>query len=160
MKRQRLSKFMRLAKIVFILSVITIFALQAPAQTRLKSVALPAMVNPLKATQAYAEVLLRKTDLEADLEDLLVGYTEDYPKVKAARYELGLINASMEKILAVNISESAKLTSALGKLLVRKAALETDLWSLKSRLGDEHPDVKRAARKVAVFDKAVKEILP
>jgi hypothetical protein len=114
----------------------------------------------IRSTPAYAEILLRKTELEAELEDFLVAYTEDYPKVKEARYELGLVNSSLNKLLAVKASESGKLTLALGKLLVRKAKLETDLWSLKTKYGDEHPDVKRAARKVTVFEKAVKEILP
>ena len=120
----------------------------------------PSAAQIIRSTPAYAEVLLRKTDLEANLEDLLVSYTDDFPKVKETRYELDLVNASLNKILAVNASDTSKLTLALGKLLVRKAELETDLWSLKSKFGDEHPEVKRTARKVEVFDKAVKEILP
>lgn len=120
----------------------------------------PGSIQGARTTAAYAEVLLRKTELEADLEDLMVTYTDDSPKVKATRYELDLINASLSKILTVSVSESPRLTLALGKLLVRKAELETDLWSLKIKYGDEQVEVKRAARKVAAFDKAVKEILP
>lgn len=120
----------------------------------------PVAVQTNRSTPAFAEILLRKTELESGLEDLLVGYTEEYPKVKETRYELGLINKDLEKILAVNASESSKLTLALGKLLVRRATLETDLWALRAKYGEENADVKRASRKVSVFDKAIKEILP
>ena len=151
---------MRLTKIIFILPIIFLLAVCVQAQTKTKSVTAQPTVNPVKATPAYAEVLLRKTDLEASLEDLTVSYTDDFPKVRETRYELGLINAALEKLLAVGVAESSKMTLALGKLLVRRAELETDLWSLKNRYGDEQVEVKRAARKVAVFDKAVGEILP
>ena len=152
---------MRLTKIIFILPVIFLLAVYVPAQTKPKPIitAQPT-ANPVKSTPAYAEVLLRKTDLEANLEDLTVSYTDDFPKVKETRYEVGLINTALDKILAVSGADSSKLTLALGKLLVRRAELETDLWSLKNRYGDEQVEVKRAARKVAVFDKAVGEILP
>lgn len=158
--KRQLRKIMRLVKFIFVSAFIFLLAICVPAQTRPKSITMTTAANPLKATPAYAEVLLRKTDLEADLEDLLATYKEDFPKVKETRYELGLIEASLNKVLAVNPSESSKLTLALGKLLVRKAELDTNLWSLKNKYGDEHPDVKRASRKSAVFDKAVKEILP
>lgn len=151
---------MNSAKIFFVLAAFFIFSISAAAQAKPKSGSLATLSNQSKSSPAYAELLLRKTDLEANLEDFMVSYTEDFPKVKETRYELGLINASLEKLLTVNSSESSKLTLALGKLLVRKAELETNLWSLKNRFGDEHPDVKRAARKVAAFEKAVKEILP
>lgn len=152
---------MKIARIIFVLIAVFVFSsYYIKAQTKLKPAAAQSIINPVKSTPAYAEVLLRKTDLEANLEDLMVSYTEDFPKVKETRYELGLIGAALDKILAVNAAESSKLTLALGKLLVRKAQLETNLWSLQSKYGDDHVEVKRAARKVAVFEKAIKEILP
>jgi hypothetical protein len=62
--------------------------------------------------------------------------------------------------LAVNLPEISKLTLALGNLLVRRAEFETDLWTLRQQYSDEQAEVKRVSRKLAVFDKAVKEILP
>ncbi len=61
--------------------------------------------------------------------------------------------------MAVGATESGKLTLALGKLIVRKIELETDLWNLRRQYNDEHPEVKRAKRKVEVFERAIKEIL-
>jgi len=112
-----------------------------------------------RASSAYAEVLLRRTEIEADLEALLVEYTEDYPKVKQERFELDLIAKESGRLLAIKAGDSAKLTAALGKLMVRKVELQGDLWSLQQQFGDAHPDVKRAKRKVEIFERAIKEIL-
>ena len=114
----------------------------------------------VKSSPAYAEVLLRKTERESELEEFMLDYTEEFPKVKEIKFELGLINKEMDKILAVKTSESGKLTLALGKLIVRKIELETDLWNLRRQYNGDHPEVKRAKRKVEVFEEAIKEILP
>lgn len=113
-----------------------------------------------KSTAAYAELLLRKTDLESALEDLLVAYKEEFPKVKETRFELDLIQKDLARLLALGAGDTPKMTLALGKLLVRRAELQTDLWSARSQYGDEHPNVERAKRRVASFDKAIGEILP
>lgn len=153
-------------KILFVLFLALCGWINSPAQIKTKEpVSKPekADVNKMSAVKyspAYAEILLRKTDLEANLEDLSIEYTDEYPKVKETRYELGLLNKELDKILAVNPNEAGKLTLALGKLIVRKAQLDTDLWLLLQRYGEEHEDVKRARRKVATFEKAIKEILP
>lgn len=144
-----------------ILLLLIFLALPFCASAQTKPAPKPAAnVQAIKNSPTYAELLLRRTELEATIEDFLVDYTEEYPKLKEARFELGLINKEFEKLLAVNPTEASKLTLALGKLLLRKAELETDLWALRQQFNDEHPDVKRAVRKVATYEKAVKEILP
>lgn len=115
-------------------------------------------VQAIKSSPAYAEVLLKKTELTAELENLLVEFTEDYPKVKELRFTLTLLQKDVEKLLAV--TDASKLTLALGKLMVRRAELAAEVWNLQRQYADEHPDVKRAKRKVDVFEQAVKEILP
>lgn len=115
--------------------------------------------SPLKSSAAYAEVLLRKTELEADLESMLVGFTEEYPKVKDARLELGLIQKEIDRLAAVKPADAQKLSAALGKLIVRKVSLETDLTALRSKYDDKHPDVIRARKKVDIFEKAIRDIL-
>lgn len=112
----------------------------------------------IKSSPAYAEVLLRKTEVESTVDSLSDSYTADFPKVKESRYELGLIQKDLDKILAQ--TDATKLTLALGKLLVRRAELNTDLWALQNKYDANHPEVKRAARKVLSFDNAVKEIMP
>ncbi|MDQ3062205.1 MAG: hypothetical protein M3R14_04990 [Acidobacteriota bacterium] len=125
-----------------------------------RNIAAKPNAQTIKSSPAYAELLLRKTERESELEEFLLDYTEEFPKVKEIKFELGLLNKEMDKILAVNTTESGKLTLALGKLIVRKIELETDLWNLRRQYDNDHPEVKRAKRKVEVFEKAVKEILP
>ena len=115
-------------------------------------------VQAIKASPAYAEVLLQKTEFVAELENLLVDYTDEYPKVKVLRFQIGLLQKDLDKMLTV--SDASRLTQPLGKLFVRRAELATDLWLLQSQYSDDKPDVKRAKRKVEIFEQAIREILP
>lgn len=117
------------------------------------------ILSALKSSQAFAEISLRRTELRSEIESLLVTYTEEFPKVKEYRFELGILDKDLSRLLKVKPEESGKLTIALGKLIVRKAALEVDLWDLQKKYGDDYPDVKRAKKKVEVFEKAIAEIL-
>ncbi len=154
---------MYLRKIIVITIFLFLFSLIGFAQTNGKiktgQLVTKQMASAVKSSPAYAEVLLRKTERESELEEFLLDYTEEFPKVKEIKFELGLLNKEMDKILAVNTAEFGKLTLALGKLIVRKIELETDLWNLRRQYSDDHPEVKRAKRKVEVFEKATKEIL-
>ena len=127
------------------------------AQTNAPSVQTPSSI--VISSPAFAEILLRKTELQADLESLLSEYTEDYPKVKETQYQLTQLQKGMDRVLAIKAADSSKLTLALGKLIVRKCELETELWSLLNQYKEGHPDVKRAKRKVDVFEQAIKQIL-
>src|SRR6185295_17991510 len=69
--------------------------------------------GPIKSSPAYAEVLLRKTELQAELESVLADYTEANPKMLDLRFELAALNKSLERIYAVKPSETGKLTLAL-----------------------------------------------
>lgn len=108
---------------------------------------------------AYAEILLRKTDFEAELESLVLEYTEEFPKVLELRFSVALLQKEAERILKIKPDEASKLTLALGKLIVRRVDLETDLWKLQKNYKDEHPEVKRAKRKVEIYSTAINEIL-
>jgi uncharacterized protein involved in exopolysaccharide biosynthesis len=114
----------------------------------------------IKSSPAYAELLLRKTEREAELEEFLLDYTDEFPKVKELRFELELLQKQLEKVSSVSASDASKLSLALGKLLVRKTKLEVDFWKLLKQYNADHPEVKRAKRKIEVYEKAVKEILP
>lgn len=113
----------------------------------------------LRSTPAYSEVLLKETELKAEVESLLGEYTEEFPKVKEARFALGLIQKEKAKLLTTAPAESEKLTLSLGKIMVRKVDAEVELWRLQQSLADGHPEVKRAKKKVEVYEAAIKEIL-
>ncbi len=115
--------------------------------------------NAVSASPAYAELLLRKTELRSDLESLILEYTEEFPKVKEFRFVLGLVDRDIARVAKVKPADSGKLTLALGKLIVRRIELETDMWNLQRSYKDEHPEVKRAKRKVDIYEAAISEIL-
>lgn len=151
---------MRLFTIFTILIFGGLTAVSAQAPPKKTTAAAPVVDNQaVRSSPAFAEVILRRAELEADLESLLMEFTEEYPKVQAERYTLSQVQKQIDRLLATKPAEASKLTLALGKLLVKKAELDTDLWSLQQGLADGHPDVKRAKRKVEIFDKAIKEIL-
>lgn len=116
-------------------------------------------VGPIRSSPAYSEVLLRKTELVAELDALSADYTEANPKIIDLRIELSSLDKSLEKIFGVKPSETDKLTLALGKLIVRKAALESDLSRITRNFNKDHAEAKRAKRRVEIFDNAIKEIL-
>lgn len=118
-----------------------------------------AEVGPVRSSAAYAEVLLRRTELQADLEAVMADYTEQNPRVLDLKYEISLLDKSMERLFASKPAETGKLTLALGKLLVKKASLETELSRLSRSYSKDHPDVKRAKRRVEIFENAIGEVL-
>ncbi len=118
-----------------------------------------AETGPIRSSAAYAEVLLRKTELQADLEAMLPDYTEENPKVIDSRCEIGILTRDIDKMYAVRPTEIGKLTLALGKLLIKRAALETDLQRLQRSYAKDNPEVKRAKRRVEIFDNSIKQIL-
>jgi hypothetical protein len=138
--------------------LVTLFFLLLGSSVYPQTTPLDTATKAIKSSPAYAEVLLRKTELEADVESFLISYTEDYPKLKEARFELVLIQKDLAKLISQ--ADPSKLTLALGKLMVRKNQLETDFWALQNQYGKEHPEVKRAERKATIFRNAIKEILP
>jgi len=151
---------MKIKDLLFILVLILSTAVCSFAQNNTKKDTVSLNKTGIaKSSPAYAEVLLRKTDLLAELESLLVDYTEEYPKVKELRFETGSLQKELDILLAVNPAESSKLSAALGKLMVRKCELGTDLWVLQKEFNDQHPDVKRAKRKFEIFEAAIKDIL-
>ena len=129
---------------------------QAPAGKTEVVGSLPASTT---SSPAYAELLLKKTELQAELEALVLEYTEEYPRVKEIRTTLLLCDREMLRLVRVKPADSGRLTLALGKLMTKKIDVETDLWKLLQTYKDEHPEVKRARKKVEIYENAIAEIL-
>lgn len=154
---------MILKKFIFGALLIIPFSIAGLAQTggKTKPTAIDAkQASTVKSSPAYAEILLRKTEREAELESLSANYTEEFPKVREIKYELVVLQNELDKMLATSAADAGKLTLALGKLIVRKAELATELWNLRRQYNDDHPEVKRVKRKIAVYEKAIRDILP
>ena len=129
---------------------------QNTSQAKVEVMTLPAAIT---SSAAFAELILKKTELQAELEGLILEYTEEYPRVKEVRYVVALIDREAIRLAKVKPTDAAKLTEALGKLMTRKVDLETELWRLQGSYKDEHPEVKRAKKKVEIFENAIAQIL-
>jgi chromosome segregation ATPase len=140
--------------IALFLTVITVPSLGTAQQ------AASADTGPVRSSAAYAEVLLRTTEVKAELESLAADYTETSTRIVDLRSELNALSRAIDRLVAVRPSEAAKLTTALGKLLVRKAALDADLERLSRSYTSDNTAVKRARKKVEIYDAAIKEIIP
>ncbi|PYT00417.1 MAG: hypothetical protein DMF63_07565 [Acidobacteria bacterium] len=116
-------------------------------------------LTAVKSSPAYAELQLKRTELLSDLESLLLEYTEEFPKIKEIRNTITLLDRDIARISKVKPSESTKLTLALGKLMVTRIELENDLWKLQKSYQDGHPEVKRAKKRVEVYETTISDIL-
>lgn len=114
----------------------------------------------IKSSPAYSALILQRTVIKAELEEMLVTYTEDFPKVRDARHEIDLINFELTRLLETKVTDSCKLSDSLGQLMIKKTGVEMELYNLKKKFNDDHPDVLRTKRKLDVYEKAVAEILP
>lgn len=141
------------------LVVLLAFVSAADSQTTRKPSSAEPSAGGSNATAAFAEIVLKRAEFEADLEALLVDYTDDFPRVKELRYGLSKIATESDRLQVMKPSERDRATSALGKLMVRKVELEIELWRLQQSYADGHPDVRRAKKRVEIFEKAIKEIL-
>ena len=151
---------MKVLKIGLLTAFILLSSEYIAAQIMPKTVAVKSTSSAVKSSPAYAELLLRRVERESELEEFALNYTDEFPKVKEIKFELNLINQEMDRIMAVNAADVGKLTLALGKLMVRKTEIGTDLYNLHLQYTDERPEVKRLRRKIEIYEKAIKEILP
>lgn len=147
---------MRIGRVFWFLILFGAAAVAGAGQTSDTPLKTPESVS---SSPAFAELILRTTEIESELEELLVAYTEEYPKVKHLRHELGLLRADIDRISRLKPAETGRLTLALGKLLVGRARVATDHWVLRERYNEEHPDVKKAKRKLEIYERAVGRIL-
>ena len=113
----------------------------------------------VKSSPAYAEIQLKRTEILSELEALLLDYQEEYPKVKELRLTLLLLDRDIARISRVKAGEASKLTLALGKLMLTRVELETDLGNLQKKYKEEHPDVKRVRKKIEIYTAAINDIL-
>jgi len=137
--------------------ILTFGIVSALGQTQARAV--PTTAQAAKATAAYAEVALRRADIEAELESLLVEYTGEFPKVKELKYALARIDVEGTRLDSIKPADRDRASAALGKLMIRKVEAEVELWKVQGDYADTHPDVRRAKKKVEIYEKAIKEIL-
>lgn len=150
-------------KYLFSLFFLLFFSLSAFAQTDVKKPKLDYSTptsKAIKSSPAYAALILHRTTLRAELEELLTTYTEDFPKVVDMRFEIDLVNYELSRLLDTKVTDSCKLSDSLGKLILKKTEVEMTLWNLKKKYKGEHPEVQRTNKKLEIYEKAILEVLP
>ena len=150
-------------KYIFSFIFLIVFTVGVSAQTGVKkpSVEFSTPVSKaIKSSPAYASLILRRTEIKSELEEMLVTYTEDFPKVSDARHEIDLINFELTRLLETKTPDSCKLSDSLGKLMLKKTEIEMQLWNLNKKYKNDHPDVLRTKRKLEIYEKAIVEVLP
>jgi beta-lactamase regulating signal transducer with metallopeptidase domain len=110
-------------------------ALASQAQAALQA-------NDARLSQAYAELILRKAELEAKLSQLRESQTGTSPDVVMAREKLEALSREMDRMAAIKAEQLQRLSTAYGQLIWRKAMLEAEIRSLLRRVTSEHPDVQ------------------
>src|SRR5688572_1894983 len=83
----------------------SVLAQKAPAE-KPSNEAKPSASVP--ASAAYAELLLKKTELQSELESLVMEYTEEFPKVKELRHVLTLIDRETGRLAKTKPNDSSK----------------------------------------------------
>lgn len=149
-----------ISRALLAIAIITLLSAAAFGQeTDSKGKSIRDFPDYVRASPAFAEVIYRKAVLESELEGLLVKYTNQYPKVAEIRFQLAELELALGKLLDVPADEKSKLSIALGKLMVQRAEYAAELDALKRKYNDSHPEVKQAARRLEIFDKAILRIL-
>ncbi len=153
---------MNARKLTLCISITLLFSVCAFGQLRSRTSEKsepPPISKEIRSTAAFAEIIVRRTEIESVLEELLVTYKEEFPKVKTARYELNLLDSELIRFGKLKATDADKLTIAVGKLIVRRAELATEYWGVANRFNEGHPEAKKAKRKLEIFDKAIERIL-
>ncbi|HEX8194575.1 MAG TPA: hypothetical protein VF571_00060 [Pyrinomonadaceae bacterium] len=113
----------------------------------------------VKTSPAYAELVMKRTEVAADLEVLLPDYTEESPEVREKRLSLQILDAALKRLETVTLEQYLALTPAVGKMLARKLEAEAELKILSEIYTDEHPAVKKSKIRFKVFDAELKRLL-
>ncbi|HEX8564220.1 MAG TPA: hypothetical protein VF648_01030 [Pyrinomonadaceae bacterium] len=113
----------------------------------------------VKTSPAYAELVMKRTEVAADLEVLLPDYTEESPEVREKRLSLQILDAALKRLETVTLEQYLALTPAVGKMLARKLEAEAELKILSEIYTDDHPAVKKSKIRFKVFDAELKRLL-
>lgn len=148
-------------KYFFSFIFLILFTVGVSAQTDTKKIDYSTTTSKaIKSSPAYSALILKRTLVKADLEEMLVTYTEDFPKVVDARHEIDLLNFELTRLLETKVTESCKLSDSLGQLILKKTEIEMELWNLKKKYKEDHPEIIRTKRKLNTFEKGIVEVLP
>lgn len=119
----------------------------------------PAPPCEAKSTAAYAELVLRKVALQADMEGSLATMARDNPAVTAKQSEIDAVAAELDQLCKVPRGKQVYLNENYAKLLLHKVELAGRLKSLLVRYTAEHPEVKRTQAELNALVREMAKIM-
>lgn len=115
--------------------------------------------SKIAETGAFAEVYAAKVEAEADLKVLTMEYPEGTQQVLEKKFERDLLNRQIRWLEALPSSSYSKMTTALGRLLVRKTQAEAAVKTLSENYADQHPALKKAQMRIEIFNSEIQKLL-
>ena len=148
---------------IFVFQTILVFAQQKPTPQTQTNVTAPIKTLgrklDVRTTPAYAELIMKRTEIAADLDVLLPDYTEESPEVREKRLNLQILDSALKRLENVTLEQYLALTPAVGRMLARKLEAEAELKILSDIYTDEHPSVKKSKIRFKVFEAELKRLL-
>jgi hypothetical protein len=149
--------------LIFVFKTIEICAQQKPTPQTQTNVTAPIKTLgrklDVRTTPAYAELIMKRTEIAADLDVLLPDYTEESPEVREKRLNLQILDSALKRLENVTLEQYLALTPAVGRMLARKLEAEAELKILSDIYTDEHPSVKKSKIRYKVFEAELKRLL-
>ena len=118
-----------------------------------------AAISSAQMTLAYAEVFAQKVEAEAELKVLIIDMTDDAPQVREKKLRRDSLQREIEWLEKLPAASHSKMTLALGKIIVRKVQAEVDQKMLAENYADEHPLIKKARARLAVYKDEIDKLL-
>lgn len=113
----------------------------------------------VQTTLAYAEVFAQKVEAEAELKVLMIDMTDDAPQVREKKLRRDFLQREIEWLEKLPAALHPKMTLALGKIIVRKVQAEVDQKMFAENYADEHPLIKKARARFAVYKDEIDKLL-
>lgn len=118
-----------------------------------------AEVSKVADTGAYAEVFAARVEAEAELKVLTTDLTEETAQVREKKLERDLLDREVRWLTALPSTSHEKMTTALGRLLVRKTQAEVSLKMLSANYAESFPSVKKARTRIEVYNNEIQKLL-
>ena len=113
----------------------------------------------VETTPAFTMLASHKLVVESELQKLLTGYTAIHPDVLKKQSELEAIEREMTQMSITSEAKLSRLTTAYGRLLIRKFTEEANLRHLLGRFTRQHPEVIEATKKLKMTENKLSEKL-
>jgi len=141
------------------LSLVALIIFVSGIATYSQQLSAPRAETNARTTAAYSLLVQRKVKVQAELETLVKEYSSEWPPARTLQFELDALKAEMKKLVEIDEAQIPKLTNGYGTLLLRRAALQSEIQSLSAEEGPEWPTVKQKQRELELLDIELKKIM-